>query len=167
MEIRRVLNTIRRRSPIHLYHVPGHAGVYGNEVADYLSQRATRVGLLRRIPSPFRVVRRQFRQELLAMWNDRWRADFRRTELHRWVQDLRDMPSLFPPPQPLIKLVTGHGRFPQYFYRFGLMRYPRCPCGAYSVDMSHVLHACVITTLYTSRIRPQDAYCAGRYAEIL
>ncbi|KAH7932581.1 hypothetical protein HPB52_024299 [Rhipicephalus sanguineus] len=111
MEIRRLLNTVRRRSPVHLYHVPGHAGVFGNEVADYLSQRATRVGL-RRIPSPFRVVRRQFRQELLAMWNDSWRADFRRTELHRWVQDLRDMPSFFPPPQPLVTLVTGHGRFP-------------------------------------------------------
>ncbi|KAH7963707.1 hypothetical protein HPB52_022445 [Rhipicephalus sanguineus] len=111
MEIRRLLNTVRRRSPVHLYHVPGHAGVFGNEVADYLSQRATRVGL-RRIPSPFRVVRRQFRQELLAMWNDSWRADFRRTELHRWVQDLRDMPSFFPPPQPLVTLVTGHGRSP-------------------------------------------------------
>ncbi|KAH7969733.1 hypothetical protein HPB52_021701 [Rhipicephalus sanguineus] len=167
MEIRQLLNTIRRRSPIHLYHVPGHSGVFGNGIADHLSQRATRVGLLRRSPSPFRAVRRQFRQELLALWTDRWRADFRRTELYRWVQDLRDLPSFFPPPQPLVTLLTGHGRFPQYFYRFGLMRYPRCPCGAYSVDMSHVLHACAITTPYASRIRPQEAFTAGRYADML
>ncbi|KAH7942836.1 hypothetical protein HPB52_001690 [Rhipicephalus sanguineus] len=167
VEIRQLLNTIRRRSPVHLYHVPGHSGVFGNEVADHLSQRATRVGLLRRLPSPFRAVRRQFRQELLVLWTDRWRADFRRTELYRWVQDLRVLPSFFPPPQPLVTLLTGHGRFPQYFYRFGLMRYPRCPCGAYSVDMSHVLHACAITTPYTSRIRPHEALSSGRYADVL
>ncbi|XP_037509457.1 uncharacterized protein LOC119386192 [Rhipicephalus sanguineus] len=167
MEIRQLLTTIRRRSPVHLYHVPAHSGVFGNEIADYLSQRATRVGLLRRLPSPFRAIRRQFRQELLTLWSDRWRADFRRTELYRWVQDLRALPAFFPPPQPLVTLLTGHGRFPQYFYRFGLMRYPRCPCGAYSVDMSHVLHACAITAPYTSRIRPQEALSSGRYAEVL
>ncbi|KAH7963853.1 hypothetical protein HPB52_023726 [Rhipicephalus sanguineus] len=167
MEIRQLLSAICRRSPVHLYHVPGHSGVFGNEIADHLSQRATRVGLQRRLPSPFRAIRRQFRQELLALWTDRWRADFRCTELYRWVQDLRALPSFFPPPQPLVTLLTGHGRFPQYFYRFGLMRYPRCPCGTYSVDMSHVLHACAITTPYTSRIRPQAAFSAGRYADVL
>ncbi|KAH7944439.1 hypothetical protein HPB52_019659 [Rhipicephalus sanguineus] len=103
MEIRQLLNNIRRRPPIHLCHVPGHSGVFGNEVADHLSQRATRVGLLGRLPSPFRAVRRQFRQELLALWTDRWRADFRRTELYRWVQDLRDLPSIFLRLNPLLR----------------------------------------------------------------
>ncbi|KAL1421208.1 hypothetical protein MTO96_004219 [Rhipicephalus appendiculatus] len=123
--------------------------------------------LLRRIPLPFRVVRQQLHRELLALWTVRWQAEFRHNELHRWVQDLRALPSFFPPPQTLVSLLTGHGRFPQYFYRFHMLDSPRCPCGAYCRDMSHVLHACPITAPYTSLIQPQAVYRATGYPVIL
>ncbi|KAH7963908.1 hypothetical protein HPB52_023781 [Rhipicephalus sanguineus] len=112
-------------------------------------------------------LRSQLRRELLVLWTARWRAEHSRTELFRWITDLRALPTYFPPPPSLVTLLTGHGRFPHYFVRFHLMRMPRCPCGSYSVDMSHILHACPITTPYTSRIAPQDAYKNMCYSDVL
>ncbi|KAL1467770.1 hypothetical protein MTO96_041944 [Rhipicephalus appendiculatus] len=116
---------------------------------------------------PIRAVRQQLRRELLELWTTRWQAEFRHTELYRWVQGLRSLPSFFPPPQTLVTPLTGHGRFPHYFYRFHLLDSPRCPCGSYCRDMSHVLHTCPITAPYTSLIQPQAVYRAARYPAIL
>ncbi|KAL1474085.1 hypothetical protein MTO96_038252 [Rhipicephalus appendiculatus] len=42
--IKRTLRHIDPASPVRFFHVPGHAGVFGNEVADYIASRATRHG---------------------------------------------------------------------------------------------------------------------------
>ncbi|KAH7963898.1 hypothetical protein HPB52_023771 [Rhipicephalus sanguineus] len=158
LEIRALVRKLSRMVHVYLYHVPGHAGVFGNEVADFIAERAAHRGIATSLPLPFRAVRSQLRRELLVLWSARWREEHSRTELFRWITDLRTLRSYLPPPPSLVTLLTGHGRFPHYFVRFNLMRAPRCPCGSYSVDMSHILHTCPITTPYTSRIAPQDAY---------
>ncbi|XP_037508785.1 uncharacterized protein LOC119385414 [Rhipicephalus sanguineus] len=167
LEIRALVRKLSRTVHVYLYHVPGHAGVFGNEVADFIAERAAHRGIEASLPLPFRAVRSQLRREFLVLWTARWRAEHSRTELFRWITDLRTLPSYFPPPPSLVTLLTGHGRFPHYFVRFHLMRAPRCPCGSYSVDMSHILHTCPITTPYTSRIAPQDAYKKMCYSYIL
>ncbi|KAH7932580.1 hypothetical protein HPB52_022446 [Rhipicephalus sanguineus] len=143
--------------------VPG----VGNDVADFLAQRAACVGLDRSLPLPFRAVRRQLRRELHVLWTARWRETNTLTELYLWIQDLGDIPWYFPPPPLLVTLVTWHGQIPHYFHRFNVMRQHRCPCGSYCLDMSHVLHACPLTAPHTARIEPQDAYRAASYGAIL
>ncbi|KAH7962429.1 hypothetical protein HPB52_016030 [Rhipicephalus sanguineus] len=167
LDLRVLLRRLSRSVPLHVFHVPGHSGVFGNEVADFLAQRAAVHGHDRSLPLPFRAVRQQLRRETLVLWTARWRETSTRTELFRWVQDVRALPPYFPSPAPLVTLLTGHGRFPHYFYRFNIMREPRCPCGSYCLDMSHVLHACTITAPYTNRIEPQEDYRAARYYAIL
>ncbi|KAH7951367.1 hypothetical protein HPB52_008247 [Rhipicephalus sanguineus] len=167
LEIRALVRKLSREVHVYLYHVPVHAGAFGNEVADFIAEWAAHRGIEVSLPLPFRAVRSQLRRELLVLWTARWRAEHSRTELFRWITDLRTLPSYFPPPPSLVTLLTGHGRFPHYFVRFHLMRAPRCPCGSYCVDMSHVLHACPITTPYTSRIAPQDAYRNMCYSLVL
>ncbi|KAH7968811.1 hypothetical protein HPB52_011471 [Rhipicephalus sanguineus] len=167
LDLRVLLRRLSRSVPLHVFHIPGHSGVFGNEVADFLAQRAAVHGHVRSLPLPFRAVRQQLRRETLVLWTARWRETSTRTELFRWVQDVHNLPPYFPPPAPLVTLLTGHGRFPHYFYRFNIMREPRCPCGSYCLDMSHVLHACTITAPFTSRIEPQEAYRAAHYYTIL
>ncbi|KAH7963919.1 hypothetical protein HPB52_023792 [Rhipicephalus sanguineus] len=165
--LRALLRRLSRSLPLHMFHVPGHTGVFGNEVADSLALRAAIHGHDRSLPLPLRAVRQQLRRELHVLWTARWREANTRTELYRWIQDLRKIPRFFPPPALLVTLPTGHGRFPHFFYRFNLMRETRCPCGSYCLDMAHVLHACPVTAPYTDRIEPQDAYRAALYAVIL
>ncbi|KAH7963872.1 hypothetical protein HPB52_023745 [Rhipicephalus sanguineus] len=125
--IRELLRRISRRVPLHVLHVPGHAGIFGNEVADVLATRASSVGLEQRSRSSYA-------------------GRYTFCGRHAGEKPTRTQSSL------------GHGRFPHYFHRFNLMREARCPCGSYSLDMSHVLHACPITASHTNRIEPQDAY---------
>ncbi|KAH7963913.1 hypothetical protein HPB52_023786 [Rhipicephalus sanguineus] len=147
LEIRALVRKLSRTVHVYLYHVPGHAGVFGNEVADFIAERAAHRGIEASLPLPFRAVRSQLRRELLVLWTARWREEHSRTELFRWIKDLRALPAYFTPPPSLVTLLTGHGRFPHYFVRFHLMRMPRCPCGSYSADMAHILHACAIRHL--------------------
>ncbi|KAH7963888.1 hypothetical protein HPB52_023761 [Rhipicephalus sanguineus] len=115
LEIRAVVRKLSRAVHVYLHHAPDHAGVFGNEVADFIAERAAHRGIEVSLPLPFRAVRSQLRRELLVLWTARWRAEHSRTELFRWITDLRTLPSYFPPPPSLVTLLTGHGRFPHYF----------------------------------------------------
>ncbi|KAH7963917.1 hypothetical protein HPB52_023790 [Rhipicephalus sanguineus] len=110
MEIRSLIRHLSRHVRAYVYHVPGHSGVFGNEVADYMAERASRAGLQRSLPLPFRAVRSQLRRELHVLWAIRWREEYKHTELFRWTIDTCALPSYFPPPPALATLLTGHGR---------------------------------------------------------
>ncbi|KAH7973230.1 hypothetical protein HPB52_023188 [Rhipicephalus sanguineus] len=72
--IRNLLRRILRSVPVHIYQVPKHAGVFGNEAADFVAQRAARAGLDRSLPLSFRVARRQLQREFLLLWTVCWRV---------------------------------------------------------------------------------------------
>ncbi|KAH7961728.1 hypothetical protein HPB52_011602 [Rhipicephalus sanguineus] len=57
-----------------------------------LDTRAYHAGMDRSLPLPFRAVRCQLSHEVLALWTTRWRDENCRTELYRWVTDLRSLP---------------------------------------------------------------------------
>ncbi|KAH7963873.1 hypothetical protein HPB52_023746 [Rhipicephalus sanguineus] len=66
MAIRSLIRHVSSHVRVYVYHVPGHSGVFGNEVADYMAERAARAGLQRSLPLPFRAVPSQLRRELHA-----------------------------------------------------------------------------------------------------
>ncbi|KAL3221563.1 hypothetical protein MRX96_005055 [Rhipicephalus microplus] len=43
-DVKALLNDISATTEITLYHVPGHSGLFGNELADFLAARAARLG---------------------------------------------------------------------------------------------------------------------------
>ena len=51
------LDTLSTQTDYHIHWVPGHAGVFGNEVADYLAKRGAK-GISSSDPVPYSVVRR-------------------------------------------------------------------------------------------------------------
>ncbi|KAH7973233.1 hypothetical protein HPB52_023191 [Rhipicephalus sanguineus] len=153
LDIRALIRKLSRDVHVYIYHVPGYAGVFGNEVADFIAERAAHRGTDISLPLPFRAVRSQLRRELLVLWTARLRAEHARTELYRWVTDLRTLPSYFPPPPSLVTLLTGHARFPHYIFRFNLMRKLRCPCGSFCLTCPTIM--------------PQDAYRTMQYGLIL
>ncbi|XP_050024671.1 uncharacterized protein [Dermacentor andersoni] len=59
--IKTALVEIARSSEVRLHHVPGHCGVFGNELADFLASRAARNGFDLNAPQPFKSVRAAFR----------------------------------------------------------------------------------------------------------
>ncbi|KAL1479025.1 hypothetical protein MTO96_052204 [Rhipicephalus appendiculatus] len=71
-DMKRALCHIGSASPIRLYHVPGHAGVFGNEIADYVASRAARQGDPRPLQWSLRNVRAVFRTELYRLWALQW-----------------------------------------------------------------------------------------------
>ncbi|XP_037508780.1 uncharacterized protein LOC119385408 [Rhipicephalus sanguineus] len=66
--LRELMAQISALRALQAFHVPGHRGLFGNELADYLAERACRVGLVRTVPQSLRDVRARLRQDMIANW---------------------------------------------------------------------------------------------------
>ncbi|KAL1467489.1 hypothetical protein MTO96_042141 [Rhipicephalus appendiculatus] len=154
-DMKRALCHIGSASPIRLYHVPWRAGVFGNEIADYVASRAARQGDPRPLQWSLRNVRAVFRTELYRRWALQWSREDEDTALYKWVPDPRELPDYFPPNKALVTLLTGHGRFHSYFHRFKLLRDPRCFCGAPCDSVEHYLLDCQATRHLAEQLQPK------------
>ncbi|KAL1467492.1 hypothetical protein MTO96_042144 [Rhipicephalus appendiculatus] len=109
--IKRTLRHIDPASPVRFFHVPGHAGVFGNEEADYIASRAARHGQPKALHRSWRNVRDVFRNELRRRWPLQWSQEDPDTSLYKWVPDPRAFPDCFPPNKALVTLLTGMAAF--------------------------------------------------------
>ncbi|KAH6924248.1 hypothetical protein HPB50_014188 [Hyalomma asiaticum] len=128
-EIKTALRDIAARAKIWLYHVPGHSGVFGNELADFLASRAAVRGQTRYTLLTPRAIRAALGHQERLRWARDWTENSSDTYLFRWVPRVSEVPAWFPPNRALVTLLTGHGRFVGYFHRFNLSRDPHCACG--------------------------------------
>ncbi|KAL3220360.1 hypothetical protein MRX96_029926 [Rhipicephalus microplus] len=96
-----------------------------------------------------------FRAEMNKRCTLQWSLENSDTELHKWVPDLRLLPSFFPPNKALVTLLTGHGWFHPYFHRFNQMGEPRCFCGGMCENIQHYLTECPDTKYITAQLSPQ------------
>ncbi|KAH7950746.1 hypothetical protein HPB52_000234 [Rhipicephalus sanguineus] len=151
--MRELMAQISASRQIQAFHVPGHRGLFGNEIADYLAERACRVGLVRTVPQSVRDVRARLRQEMIANWARDWSEHNTSTELYKWTPDVTNLPAYYPPNRHLVTLLTGHGGFPSYFFRFGLMDEAICPCGGESMTIDHYFTVCPLTAHLVSQLR--------------
>ncbi|KAL1454690.1 hypothetical protein MTO96_043715 [Rhipicephalus appendiculatus] len=76
-DVKILLRDISAVTDIKLYHVPGHSGLFGNELADFLASRAARMGDARQAPLTLRAVRSALRREQLRRWELDWREQRR------------------------------------------------------------------------------------------
>ncbi|KAH8036380.1 hypothetical protein HPB51_000162 [Rhipicephalus microplus] len=166
-DVKALLNDISATTEITLYHVPGHSGLLGNELADFLAARAARLGDARQAPLTLRAVRSILRREQLRRWDSDWRQNNADTDFFKWVTHVLDAPSWFPPNRTLVTLLTRHGRFHSYFHRFNLLAESVCSCSATCERTDHYLYYCPLTTQITGKIEPRADFDQRRYASLL
>ncbi|KAL3196931.1 hypothetical protein MRX96_015011 [Rhipicephalus microplus] len=148
-------------------HVPGHKGIFGNELANFLASRACRIGAVRQAHLSVRQVKSGLRHGLFDLWNIEWRQSHADTKLARWVSEVTSIPLFLPLNRRLTTLLMGHGRFPHYFHRFGLMRDPLCFCGKLCPSIEHYYDERKFTTSIVDRVQPREALLSGDRAVVL
>ncbi|KAH7963868.1 hypothetical protein HPB52_023741 [Rhipicephalus sanguineus] len=165
-DIKILLGKISGVSQVTLYHVPGHSGLFGNELADFLAARAAQCGEVRHAPLTPRAVRKALRAQTLHLWGKEW-MHHSDTDLFKWVPCIPSIPAWFPPNQALVTFLTGHGRFPSYFHRFNLIAAPTCSCGLNCQGTDHYLYECPSTRSMAGQLQPREALERKDYVTLL
>jgi hypothetical protein len=132
--------------------VPGHHGVYGNEVADDFAKDGTSLPSCIPWEATVSFRRRAMKEEALECWRELWQAN---PTGHRSLYHPSDrvLPSLLPSwqmrhlPRRLFGLVlqcrTGHAFMGEYYVRHNISDEPAgCSCGAMLQTRDHILMEC-------------------------
>ncbi|KAH7963847.1 hypothetical protein HPB52_023720 [Rhipicephalus sanguineus] len=136
-DIKNLLREISQSATITLYHVPGHSGIFGNELANFLATRAALMGTPRQVLLTPRAANKALCLQQLHLWAAEWQARDNDTALARWVPRIQDIPSWFPPNRALV------------------------------TDIGHYLYDCRATAHIAERIVPRLHYIDRRYPELL
>lgn len=142
---------LSQRAKVNLFHVRGHRGLPGNEIADHLAVRACTVGEPREGFYSKRVIRSALSDETNKHWRSDWILNNADTELFKWVPDVMHLPPDFPPPRQVVFLITGHGRFPFYLHRISLVPSSICFCGVACTSIDHFM-SCAGTTVFRNQL---------------
>lgn len=158
LQINRTLGRLKLSFSIHLYHVRGHANIFGNELADTAASSATTTGTIRYSKFSIKSIRTKFYDHMYRQWYQDWSNNHNSTELYQWIPNVENIPKYFPPPKPLIRIMTAHGRFPYYLHRFNLLPHNLCQCGHPCTNFLHYLNDCPLTrNMAKALVRPHGA----------
>lgn len=144
MEVQSILHALENVVEIHFSYVRGHSGNLGNERADMLAKEATcrDIDLVMSLPASHwkRVAREKtildWNGEFLASSNALWTKRFFPTILKRLKY------KHFSTDFKLTQVLTGHGSFNSYLFRFNLATSGLCACGDADEDVEHFLLHC-------------------------
>ncbi|KAH7963885.1 hypothetical protein HPB52_023758 [Rhipicephalus sanguineus] len=145
-DIKTLIREISQSVTLMLYRVPGHSGIFGNELADFLATRTALIGTPRRVSLTPRAVKKLLRLQQLHLWAAEWQAPDNDTALAKWVPRVHDIPSWFPPNRALVTFLTGH---------WSVQR-----CRPLSLRLPRQAHI-------AERIAPRLHYIDKRYPELL
>ena len=133
----------------HIYWVPGHVNVKGNERADILAKEGTKG---KRIPrdatTSITYLKRKNKEHQMKTWNDRWPTMKRGHSYHgRPANNIHPLLRNHPSRKlvsTVIQMRTGHGYNRQYLARIptSSIESPLCPCGYQKQSPRHLLLDC-------------------------
>ena len=152
-QCQKAFNDISIRHAVGLFWVPGHAGIWGNEIADGLTGGITALRFLG--PKPALIVSRRDLQKRLSRWfvnqhGAQWRGP---GDTQRQTREFILEPSLGTRAKFMTfnriqsRVVTGplmgHNTLRKHLYLLGLLDSPLCrKCGVGEETSAHILWEC-------------------------
>ncbi|XP_035222043.1 uncharacterized protein LOC118194935 [Stegodyphus dumicola] len=136
-----------------------HIGIYGNELADSLAKEAATGSNITtvHIPWPTSYLKKTLRQIVCKKWQQEWSNSL--TGRTFYFKAKVDLQRLTPNPL-LVRFISSHGPFPQYFHRFAITSTDVCICGEKGTA-DHYIAACPLTEEHHIAIPITDrqAFC--------
>ncbi|KFM72616.1 Retrovirus-related Pol polyprotein from type-1 retrotransposable element R1, partial [Stegodyphus mimosarum] len=116
----------------------------GNELADQTAKNAT---VNRNLPE-FRLslsassIKKDMIEHLLSQWPQRWDTSVTGRRTYQYLPKVTK--NMLSSSSAITKYISGHGPFPTYFARFGLLESELCECGLRGTP-DHYVFACINT----------------------
>ncbi|GBM82384.1 hypothetical protein AVEN_84814-1 [Araneus ventricosus] len=141
---------------IEFYWVKEHVGVAGNELADKHAKLATtHQSVNLEVLKSVSTFHREIMSDLQYIWQDRWISS------EKGRQTAQFYPLVYLEQKfhnhRITQIITGHGRFPFYFKRFGVSNNDMCACGKVG-DANHCLMECPRTGDLRAKLRYDSSY---------
>ncbi|GBM15634.1 hypothetical protein AVEN_244941-1 [Araneus ventricosus] len=127
---------------VGLSWVKAHAGIPGNELADHYAKTAICEGEDLFVPAPYSYLKKYINKLIVTDWQRHWEGSHTGIRVREYVPtvDLK----LLTHNRLLLFLVSGHGPFPSYLFRFKLLNSPNCVCGGLGTP-DHFVFDCPFT----------------------
>ncbi|KAF8782029.1 Retrovirus-related Pol polyprotein type-1 like protein [Argiope bruennichi] len=145
----KIVNTNHRPS---FFWVKAHIGVTGNEEVDKQAKLATRKNTVDSpVPRSHNTLKADIHQNIIEEWQNEWASTTKGPQTHQYFPKVSTKIETFHP--LIIQFLSGHGRFPSYFQKFGITDNPLCDCGDVGTP-DHYIFECA----YTQSLRQKLNY---------
>jgi hypothetical protein len=155
-EIRRKVYEMENKDwKIRFRWIKGHAGTWGNELADQLAKEAA---ANKDIPESYsRVPKSVIKSELEATSVQKWQREWDNTTKGKITKDYFPeeagrLNTKIHNTQNLTTIITGHGNIKTYLHRFKIIDSPKCPCGHNEQTTEHLLLDCTLLNKERNRL---------------
>ncbi|XP_035232594.1 uncharacterized protein LOC118204371 [Stegodyphus dumicola] len=124
--------------------IKAHAGHQGNELVDQLAKEAmtdpssTQIT----IPWPHSFLKKTLRLKATGLWQSEWDSSATGWRTHYFI--IYVDPSRNTANTQLVRFISGHGPFPEYFHKRSISHTSQCACGE-NGSPEHYLTSCPLT----------------------
>lgn len=150
--IKEILNEVKVRQEVLLFHIKSHTNNYGNDMADKLANDARKNGKQMNCSLSKRYIKQILMDKQYKDWDKFWKEMGKDTSLYEWIPSVDSIPDYFPTNYFQTQIFTNHGRFPYYFFKFGKTNDSTCPCGKLAIEFKHYYSECPLTANIRSKL---------------
>lgn len=157
-KIKELLHRLTITNRVILTYVKGHSGNIGNEIADELAKKAIKYGEIINLPCSKNFINKELHKKIYRKWNQLWEnyKTLHKSYIHNWFHNIYQIPCEFIANYQISQILSGHGRFPHYLFRFRIRTHRTCPCNLEEVDLDHYFTICKLTEKHRLQLKK---YC--------